>query len=116
MRQVQGVVDLDKQTDFQVTSLSDRLANTNNKLGEVTNSINRSATLKRAASQPEEAEMVKSENKEPTDNRDDEAADFGSGEGYEESSEEEANAREGDGREDAEVKQAPGSKRAGSST
>ena len=60
--------------------------------------------------------MVKSENKEPTDNRDDEAADFGSGEGYEESSEEEANAREGDGREDAEVKQAPSSKRAGSST
>ena len=35
MRQVQGVVDLDKQTDFQVTSLSDRLANTNNKLGQV---------------------------------------------------------------------------------
>ena len=105
VRQVQGVVDLDKQTNSQVTSLSDRLGNANKKLNEVTCSINRSATPKRAPSRPEEADKVKSENKEPAERHEEEPPDFGSAESYEESSEEEIEPKETEVREEVERKE-----------
>ena len=105
VRQVQCVVDLDKQTNSQVTSLSDRLGNANKKLNEVTCSINRSATPKRAPSRPEEADKVKSENKEPAERHEEEPPDFGSAESYEESSEEEIEPKETEVREEVERKE-----------
>ena len=99
VRQVQGVVDLDKQTNSQVTSLSDRLGKASRKLQEVTNSIDKSATPKRAASRPRETEVVKSEVRERTNPKGEASPDFGSAESYEESGEEEEPVHDSDRRE-----------------
>ena len=47
-RQVQALSQLDRQVHSERTSLSDRLANAKNKLEEVTNQVDRSATPKSA--------------------------------------------------------------------
>ena len=84
-RLVRGLVDLDKATNSQVTSLNDRLDNANRRLKEVTVNIEKTATPKSSASRARESGAVKEEErgerpKEPE-------ADFGSEESYEESEE-----------------------------
>ena len=98
-RQVQALVQLDRQVHSERTSLSDRLANTKSRLEEVTNQVNRSAVPKSGGGRPpaprSEPPPVKAESgaagadSKPAG----EEVDFGS-ESFEEESEEEVEAEE----------------------
>ena len=96
-RQVRGLVDLDKATNSQVTSLNDRLGNANRKLREITVDIDRTAAPKSSATRSREAEGIK---EEPGKERpgDTEAPDFGSEESYEETEVEEEREEAPEGR------------------
>ena len=90
VRQVQGVIELDKQTNSQVTSLSDRLANSKRRLAEV-EAVANTATPKSAGKRPEphraaEREAEGGRERGPVK---DEEPDFGEEESFEEYSEEE---------------------------
>ena len=89
VRQVRAIVEVDKQTHSQVTSLSDKLEHSNRRLREVTVHIDRSAQPKRQPSRPQETEAVKAEIKEKDTRDQAEEPDFGSEESEEESEEEE---------------------------
>lgn len=98
-RQVQALVQLDRQVHSERTSLSDRLANTKARLEEVTNQVNRSAVPKSGGARPpaprSEPPPVKAESgaagadSKPAG----EEVDFGS-ESFEEEAEEEVAADE----------------------
>ena len=101
-RQVQALSQLDRQVHSERTSLSDRLANAKNKLEEVTNQVDRSATPKSAGGRPQQSRAetgppapaeparVKSEPAgTPAGGEKDEDVDFGSESDYDESEEEE---------------------------
>ena len=62
VRQVRGLIDLDKATNSQVTSLNDRLNNANQKLKEAS-VVERTAAPKFSSSRPREASSVKEEPK-----------------------------------------------------
>ena len=99
-RQVQGLIQIDRQVHSERTSLSDRLTNAKNKLAEVTNQVERSAQPKSASARPGAAggggdRPVKAEaaEKETVDKAPRSEADFGS-ESFEEGTEEEEEAGE----------------------
>lgn len=99
-RQVQGLIQIDRQVHSERTSLSDRLTNAKNKLAEVTNQVERSAQPKSASARPGAAggggdRPVKAEaaEKETVDKAPRSEADFGS-ESFEEETEEEEEAGE----------------------
>ena len=87
-RIVRGLVDIDRATNSQVTSLNDRLGNANKRLREVTVEIDKSTAPKALPSRPRESSAVKDEQKTKK-GAGSEAADFGSEESYEESEAEE---------------------------
>lgn len=92
VRQVRALVEVDRQTHSQVTSLSDRLENSNRRLREVTVSIDKSAQPKRQPSRPREEDTVKREPREEERPDSPQEVDYGSEESYEESGEEEQEA------------------------
>ena len=99
-RQVQGLIQIDRQVHSERTSLSDRLTNAKNKLAEVTNQVEHSAQPKSASARPGAAggggdRPVKAEaaEKETVDKAPRSEADFGS-ESFEEETEEEEEAGE----------------------